>query len=267
MDAKTKVLNSGTGRDCYVMSKLAGPNAKITGIDMTEGQITVAEKYVERQTRIFGYSRPNVNFIFEYIESLSKHFTTESLDLVTSNCVINLTEDKEVILRQVYNVLKFGGEMYFADIYADRRVPEAITRDQVLRGECLGGALYYKDFERMARKVGFTDPRIVSKRTVQICNNEIERLVGNIRFCSITYRLWKLAGLEDACEDYGHIAIYKGQIQQAPFKFKLDDGHLFQKNKPERICGNTALMLSKTRFREHFDILGDFNEHFGMFEN
>jgi hypothetical protein len=79
--------------------------------------------------------------------------------------------------------------------------------------------------------------------------------------------LWKLACLEDACEDYGHIAIYKGQIPQAPFKFQLDNGHSFQKNKPERICGNTVLMLSKTRFREYFDILGSFNEHFGMFEN
>jgi len=157
--------------------------------------------------------------------------------------------------------------MYFSDVYADRRVPEEISKDPVLRGECLGGALYYKDFERIARKVGFTDPRIVSKRPIDINNKEIQNLVGNIDFSSITYRLWKLKGLEDACEDYGHIAVYTGQIPDSPFKFELDNKHTFYKSKPERICGNTALMLSQTRFKEYFQVLGSFKKHFGAFED
>ena len=259
-------LGCGTGRDCHIMSKLAGRKGFVHGTDMTENQVAVARKYVREQTAAFGYSTPNVDFVFDYIENLRKHFDEESLDLVTSNCVINLTEDKEVILRQVYEVLKFGGEMYFADIYADRRVPKEISRDPVLRGECLGGALYYKDLERIARKVGFADPRVVSRRIVRINNEDVAGLVGNINFYSITYRLWKIEGLEDGCEDYGHTALFTGQMPESPFKFQLDNGHVFHKNKPERVCGNTALMLSQTRFKQYFQVTGSFEEHFGAFE-
>jgi ubiquinone/menaquinone biosynthesis C-methylase UbiE len=259
-------LGCGTGRDCYVMSKLVGQNGFVYGVDMTENQIGIARKYINKQIEAFGYSRPNVKFIFDYIENIPKHFEKESLDLVTSNCVINLTEDKEVVFKNVYQMLKFGGEMYFSDVYADRRVPSEISADPVLRGECLGGALYYKDFERIVRKVGFTDSRIVSKRTIEIDNREMQNLVGNIKFCSITYRLWKIKGLEDDCEDYGHVAVYTGQIPDSPFKFELDNGHVFYKNKPERVCGNTALMLSETRLKKHFQISGSFKEHFGAFE-
>jgi len=260
-------LGCGTGRDCYVMSKLVGQSGFVYGVDMTENQIAVARKYIEGQTVAFGYSRPNVKFIYDYIENLPEHFEPESLDAVTSNCVINLTEDKENVFRSVYKVLKFGGEMYFSDVYADRRIPAGISNDPVLRGECLGGALYYKDFERIARKASFLDARIVSKRDIKINNSQIERLVGNIRFCAITYRLWKLKGLEDACEDYGHVAVYTGGIAQSPFSYKLDDGHVFYENKPERICGNTALILSQTRLKKYFRVVGKFNVHFGQFKD
>lgn len=260
-------LGCGTGRDCYVMSKLAGQAGFVYGIDMTENQIDVAKKYINEQMAVFGYTKPNVRFVFDYIENMDKHFEKESLDLVTSNCVINLTVDKEVVLRQVYELLKFGAEMYFADIYADRRVPEEISTDPVLRGECLGGALYYKDFERIARKVGFADPRVFARRIVRINNEEIQDLVGNINFSSITYRLWKIKDLEDACEDYGHTAVYTGRIPETPFKFQLDSGHVFYKNKPERVCGNTAFMLSQSRFKKYFQVLGNFKEHFGAFES
>ncbi|MHC4456102.1 MAG: methyltransferase domain-containing protein [Planctomycetota bacterium] len=260
-------LGCGTGRDCYIISKLAGQDGFVYGIDMTENQIAVARKYVDEHMAAFGHIKPNVKFIFDYIENLSKHFETESLDVVTSNCVINLTEDKEIVLQQVYQVLNFGGEMYFSDIYADRRIPEEISKNPVLRGECLGGALYYKDFERIAKRVGFTDPRICSKRSITIDNQEIQSLVENINFYAITYRLWKLKGLEDGCEDYGHIAVYNGQVPETMFKFELDSQHTFYKNKPERVCGNTALMLSQTRFKKYFQVIGDFKGHFGEFKN
>jgi ubiquinone/menaquinone biosynthesis C-methylase UbiE len=249
------------------MSKLVGPKGNVYGIDMTENQIAVAGKYVDKQTEAFGYSKPNVKFIYEYIENLSKHFEKESLDVVTSNCVINLAEDKEIILQKVYDTLKLGGEMYFADVYADRRVPNSITRDPILRGECLGGALYYRDFETIAKKVGFADPRIISRKLINIDNPKIKDMIGNIQFYSITYRLWKLKDLEDACEDYGHIAVYNGQMSESPFKFELDDGHVLYKNKPERVCGNTAIMLSGTRFKQYFQMMGSFKEHFGAFQS
>lgn len=260
-------LGCGTGRDCYVMSKLVGQNGFVYGIDMTENQIAIARKHSNTQTKAFGYGKPNVKFIFDYIEDVPKHFEKESLDVITSNCVINLTENKDAVFNNAYQILKFGGEIYFSDVYADRRIPSELSKDPVLRGECLGGALYFRDFEKIARKVGFSDPRIVSKRDIEINNKKIEALIGNIRFCSITYRLWKLKGLEDHCEDYGHIAVYNGRIPQSPLKFRLDEAHVFHKNKPEKVCGNTALMLSETRFKKYFQVLGSFKEHFGAFKN
>ncbi len=259
-------VGCGTGRDCFVLSKLVGEEGLVYGIDMTEGQIEVAKRHVPEMTKRFGYERPNVDFILDDIETIEKHFPEGSFDLIISNCVVNLVEDKEGVLRQIYRALKFGGEFYFSDIYADRRIPEGLKRDPVLYGECLGGALYYRDFERMARRVGFPDPRLVSRRAIAIQNQEVKGLVGNITFYAITYRLWKLEGLEDACEDYGHEATYKGGLKESPLRFELDRAHIFYENKPQRVCGTTARMLSRTRFAPYFTLTGSFDEHFGEFK-
>jgi radical SAM/Cys-rich protein len=260
-------LGCGTGRDSYILSRLVGEKGFVYGIDMTENQIDIAKKYIDEQTSRFGYRKPNVMFILDYIENVGKHFSGESLDLVISNCVINLVEDKESVVREIYRILKYGGEFYFSDIYADRRIPGHLRKNPVLYGECLGGALYFRDFERLSKKAGFSDPRVVSKRTVEITNEEIKALVGNITFFSITYRLWKLRGLEDACEDYGHIAVYRGGVAESPFRFELDGSHVFERNRPEKVCGNTALMLSRTRLRKYFEVTGSFDEHFGEFRD
>ncbi|MFH1379920.1 MAG: arsenosugar biosynthesis radical SAM (seleno)protein ArsS [bacterium] len=255
----------GTGRDCYIMSKLAGKDGFVYGIDMTKNQLDVAKKHLAEQSKRFGLKKPNVAFILDYLENITKHIKPNSIDVITSNCVINLVENKQIVLQQIFNVLKNSGEFYFSDVYTDRRSPEQVSTNPVLYGECLGGALYKKDFERLARKVGFLDPRIVSQKEIPITNQEIKKLIGNIKFCSITYRLWKLQGIEDTCEDYGHTATYNGGIPESPNKFMLDDGHTFYQNKPELVCGNTALMLSQTRFKKYFTVTGSFAEHFGIF--
>lgn len=258
-------IGCGTGRDCYVLSKLVGEDGFVYGIDMTENQIAIASKYLDEEMKMFGYRKPNVKFIHDYVENIKDHLQENSIDLVVSNCVVNLLENKEDILKKVYDLLKDGGEFYFSDIYADRRLPAELKTNSILYAECLGGALYYKDFERIARKVGFYDPRIFSIKPVRIENDEIKALIGNIKFYSITYRLWKIQGLEDACEDYGHIAIYKGGIPESPDKFVLDINNIFEKDRPERVCGNTALMLSETRFKKYFTLIGSFKKHFGSF--
>jgi radical SAM/Cys-rich protein len=266
-ELKALDVGCGTGRDVYILSRLVGENGFAYGIDMTENQLDVAKKHIDEQMDIFGYKKRNVAFILDYLENLESHFDRESLNLIISNCVINLVEDKEMVLQQIFTILKYGGEFYFSDVYADRRVPPSIKDNEILYGECLGGALYYKDFERIARRVGFIDPRVVSHKKITISNPEIERLVQNINFYSITYRLWKLEGLEDACEDYGHVAIYRGGIPFSSFEYELDREHIFYKNKPERVCGNTVRMLKNTRFKRYFEIIGDFSEHCGTFEN
>ena len=74
------------------------------------------------------------------------------------------------MLRGAFDLLKPGGELYFADVYCDRRLPDHVRADPVLYGECLGGALYWNDFLPMAKRAGFLDPRLVTSRPIEIAN-------------------------------------------------------------------------------------------------
>ena len=114
------------------------------------------------------------------------------MDVVVSNCVVNLSPRKELVLQEVFRVLKPGGEFYFSDVFVDRRLKENIAFDPLLHSECLGGALYVRDFTRMAKKAGFKDPRVLTGAPISIRNEEIEKMVGNAKFSSITYRLFKI---------------------------------------------------------------------------
>jgi arsenite methyltransferase len=74
------------------------------------------------------------------------------VDIIISNCVVNLSPDKLSVLREAYRVLAEGGEFYFSDVYCDRRIPQAIRTHEVLLGECLAGALYVNDFKVSQRR-------------------------------------------------------------------------------------------------------------------
>ena len=259
-------LGCGTGRDAFVLSCLVGEKGKVVGIDMTDEQLEIANKYLEIQTQKFGYAQPNVRFCKGYIEDLKEAgLRDEHFDVVVSNCVVNLSPDKELVLREVYRVLKEGGEFFFSDVYVDRRLPAWAKEDPVLMGECLGGALYWKDFERIARQAGFNDPRVYSVSRIDLFDKDTVDKIGFAQFYSITYRLFKLPRLEDACEDYGQTAVYQGTIKESPHQFVLDNHHLFIKGKPLSVCSNTALMLSATRLQKHFQITGDLSTHYGLF--
>ena len=259
-------LGCGTGRDCFVLSYLVGEKGEVVGIDMTDEQLKIAQKYLGIQTKKFGYAQPNARFLKGYIEDLKDvGLRDDHFDVVVSNCVVNLSPDKELVLKEVYRVLKEGGEFFFSDVYVDRRLPAWAKEDPALMGECLGGALYWKDFERTARRVGFSDPRVYSISKIDLFDKDTIDKVGFAQFYSMTYRLFKLPQLEDACEDYGQMAVYQGTIKETPHQFVLDNHHLFIKGKPLAVCSNTAFMLSDTRLQKHFKILGDLAVHYGPF--
>ncbi|WP_207461345.1 methyltransferase domain-containing protein [Azospirillum sp. SYSU D00513] len=259
-------LGSGSGRDCFLLSALVGESGAVTGVDMTEAQVAIAERHRDHHRRAFGHARSNVDFRLGYIERLGElGLPDNSFDVIVSNCVINLSPDKESVLREARRVLKPGGELYFADVYSDRRVPKPLRDDPVLYGECLSGALYWNDFVNLAKACGFLDPRLVEDRPITLGNAELAERVAPIRFFSATYRLFKLEGLEPACEDYGQAVRYKGTIPQHPRQFPLDKHHLIDAGRIFPVCGNTYRMLNETRFRDHFDFLGDWDRHFGLF--
>ena len=260
-------LGSGSGRDCYIASKLVGENGQVVGVDMTDKQLDVANKHIDYHTEKFGFKTANVKFLKGNIEELDKLDLKEgSFDVIISNCVINLAVDKLKTLKDAYRLLKPGGEMYFSDVYCDRRVSQELREDKVLWGECLSGALYWNDFLNYAKKAGFGDPRSVENRPITIENQEVIERVGDLSFFSVTYRLIKIDNLESDCEDYGQAVRYKGGIMEEPHGFMLDDHHYFAKGKMEAVCGNTYRMLNETRFAKHFDFFGSWDTHYGIFE-
>jgi arsenite methyltransferase len=257
-------LGCGSGRDSYLMSKLVGPEGRVIGVDMTEEQLAVARRHVSHHARKFGHS--NVEFVRGYIEDLvAAGVRDASVDVVISNCVLNLSPDKPRVFREIFRVLKPGGELHFSDVFADRRVPAELARDPQMLGECLGGALYVEDFRRLIAEVGCLDARVCASSTVPLTNADVRRKAGNVGFRSLTIRAFKL-DLEDRCEDYGQVATYRGTIGEQPHSFDLDDHHHFEAGRPMLVCGNTADMLSATRYGRHFDVRGDKRRHFGLFD-
>lgn len=221
-------LGCGTGRDVYLASRLVGPEGFVIGVDMTDEQLEVAHWHQDSQTQKFGYGKPNVDFRQGYIEDLAAcGIKDNSIDVVISNCVINLSPDKERVFAEIFRVLKPGGELHFSDVFSGRRIPEELRNDPVLYGECLSGALYIEDFRRLLARLGCSDYRIVSKRGITLDNPEVEAKAGMIDFYSMTVRAFKLPGLEDIC--------------------------------------NTAAMVGETRFARHFRVTGDRTHHFGPF--
>ena len=258
-------LGSGSGRDVYLLSQLVGATGEVVGVDMTPEQLEVARAHQAFHADQFGFA--NVHFLEGQIERLEElDLERQSFDVIVSNCVLNLSTDKGAVLRGVQGLLKPGGEFYFSDVYADRRLPESVQTHPVLYGECLGGALYWNDFLRIARAAGFSDPRLVSDRPLEITAPELASLVGEARFFSATYRLFNIPELEDACEDHGQAVIYRGSIPESPTRLLFDKHHSIETGKVFPVCGNTYRMLQQTRFAPHFRFIGDFERHYGLFE-
>lgn len=259
-------LGSGSGQDSYVLAQLVGEAGSVTGVDATPAQLDVAERHRDWHRTRFGHARSNVRFVEGDIEKLGALGLPEDhFDVIVSNCVINLVADKAAVFAAAHRLLKPGGELYFSDVYADRRVPAALLDDPVLHGECLSGALYWGDFDRLAKGAGFADPRLVSDRPLGIGDASIAEKLDGIAFHSATYRLFKLDGLEPQCEDYGQAVRYRGTVPGAERVFALDGHHLIEAGRLFPVCGNTWKMLADTRFVDHFDFFGDFSMHYGVF--
>lgn len=259
-------LGCGSGRDAFVLSRLVGESGRVIGIDMTEAQLAVAQRHRETQTHRFGYAKPNVEFRHGFIEDLAEvGIADASVDLIVSNCVINLSPDKPRVLREAFRALKPGGELYFSDVFADRRIPADLRSDPVLLGECLSGAMYWEDFRRTMAEVGCLDVRVVHSSPIALHDPTVKARIGMVGFSSVTVRAFKLP-LEDRCEDYGQVARYLGTMPEAPHAFVLDDHHRFEAGRPMTVCGNTADMLGATRYARHFRIDGDKSTHFGLFQ-
>lgn len=118
-------LGCGTGRDCYVVAQLVGAKGKVIGVDMTTEQLEVARKYQDWHAEKFGFH--NTEFKQGFIENLKDAgIEDNSVDVIISNCVVNLSPNKTEVFKEIFRVLKPGGELYFSDVYSDMRVSKEL---------------------------------------------------------------------------------------------------------------------------------------------
>ncbi|MBS1111811.1 MAG: Arsenite methyltransferase [Nitrospirae bacterium] len=169
-------LGSGGGIDCFIAAKKLGKNGRVIGVDMTDEMIDKATQSAKKVAESLGYN--NVEFRKSDIVTIPA--VDNSIDLVISNCVINLTEDKTGVLGEIYRVLKPGGRFVISDIVSDKPVPGYMKRDKELWSACLSGALTDKRFKHSAEKAGFPD--------VSLTRNYLYKKVEYLNFYSVTMK-------------------------------------------------------------------------------
>jgi ArsR family transcriptional regulator len=149
-------LGAGAGLDCFLAARKVGKSGKVIGIDMTKDMVSKARE----NAKMYGY--PNVEFRLGDIDALP--FKNNTIDVIISNCVINLAPDKTTVFREAYRVLKPHGRMYISDIVLLEELTKEQRNNEELICSCVGGALLKDVYLSIIRDVGF-HVRIVSENT------------------------------------------------------------------------------------------------------
>ncbi len=174
-------LGCGTGVECFIAVRLVGPQGRVIGVDMLETMLERAEQGAADVAANLGYR--NLEFIRGYLEELP--LPADSVTVVVSNCVINLSSHKRRTFAEIFRVLQPGGRLVIADVVCESEPPPAIKNDPVLQGECLAGALTQRDLFGLLAETGFVAARVLKRFPY--------RVVQGHRFFSLTYAAYKPA--------------------------------------------------------------------------
>lgn len=145
-------LGAGGGFDCFLAAKQVGPTGRVIGVDMTPDMIAKARANAAK------VSAANVEFRLGEIEHLPVE--DDSIDVILSNCVVNLAPDKRAVFSEAFRVLKSGGRLAISDVVATAPIPEALRNDMRAYGGCVAGAAHVEELRTMLRDIGFDDVRI-----------------------------------------------------------------------------------------------------------
>jgi len=173
-------LGSGGGVDVFLAANKVGLTGKVIGVDMTEEMVDKAEEIARN------YSYRNVEFRLGEIESLP--VKDESVDVVISNCVINLSPDKSKVFQEAYRALKPGGRLTVSDIVSERALPDDIKIDSNAWACCIGGALEQQKYLEKIKEAGFEDVRVLSSKEFYIEGEGNQALT---KLLSITVKAYK----------------------------------------------------------------------------
>jgi SAM-dependent methyltransferase len=153
-------LGSGGGIDCFLAAKRVGPTGKVIGLDMTPDMIKLARRNAKK------IGATNVEFRYGEMEDIP--LPDESVDVIISNCVINLSPDKEAVFTEAYRVLRPGGRMSVSDIVVDGELPQPLRDRLDAWAGCIAGALDESDYLSKIRAAGFEKVEILSRDYVNI---------------------------------------------------------------------------------------------------
>jgi SAM-dependent methyltransferase len=167
-------LGCGAGLDVFLAARLVGREGKAVGIDMTPEMLELANRAAPEVGRSLGFV--NTSFYNAPIEALP--VANSDVNVVISNCVINLSQDKRMVFAEIFRVLKLGGVFIISDVFAGAPVPESIRNDARLISRCIGGALEFNEFAEIVAAAGFSELRTLH-------TDEVIRVEG-IDFLSMT---------------------------------------------------------------------------------
>ena len=230
-------LGSGGGVDCFIAARFVGKTGRVIGVDMTDEMLSRANAAKPKVSSNLGYD------VVEFRKGLLEEIPLEdeTVDMVMSNCVINLSPDKNSVLAEVARVLKHGGRICISDVVAEKDPPEHVRADKKLWGECISGALTETEFMDTARKAGLYG--------IQVTTRSPYKEIGGMRFFSVIFKGYKFKKrTEDPYK--GHMAAYNG-----PFRSVVDDDEQeFPAGVPVEVSADKAEKLSRPPYREMFTV-------------
>jgi arsenite methyltransferase len=229
-------IGSGGGIDCFEASRLVGPTGRVIGIDMTDTMLTIARKHAVVVATNLGYPASNVEFRKGMAGALPVEDGT--VDLIISNCVINLAPDKRQVFREMFRVAKPGGRFTISDIVADQPVPQYLVHDAKKWGDCLSGALTLSSYIAGMADAGFLCIHLTAFSPWQV--------LDGIHFFSVTLTGYKLSPAPS--QTGTRFATLRG-----PFSHVVDElGTLYSRGIPQLITAQTAALLNQPPLTDLF---------------
>lgn len=266
-------LGSGAGKICYIAAQIVGPTGQVFGVDANDEMLALARKHQPEigqrigyhNTRFFKGRIQDLKLDLERFEShLAAHpvqssqgwleataqaeqmrqtdpmIAADSVDVVVSNCVLNLVrvEDRIQLFREMFRVLRRGGRAVISDIVSDEVVPESLRSDPHLWSGCISGAFVEHEFLKAFEAAGFYGIQILRRQT------DPWAVVEGIEFRSVTVEACK--GKEGPCRDQDQAVIYRG-----PWKSVTDDdGHVLRRGEPMAVCGKTYAIYTRQPYAD-----------------
>lgn len=266
-------LGSGGGKICYIAAQVVGAEGRVIGVDCTDDMLELARRYRPEIAARLGYDNVefhkgkiqdlklsldqldrhladnpiqtsadwlNVETHTQHLRDSSPMIADESVDVIVSNCVLNLVrdDDRQQLFSEMHRVLRRGGRAVISDIVSDENVPVELQNDPRLWSGCMSGAYREDSFLQAFEAAGFYGMEIIERQEAPWA------VVDGIEFRSLTVRAWK--GKEGPCLERHQAVIYRG-----PWKSVIDDdGHRLDRGKRMAVCDKTFKLYSRAPYAD-----------------